>query len=61
MRIKGEYLQNLPMLVKQWAEDIDRLDVRISADDGPEFGASPRPPEALESALEDRLDASRDP
>jgi hypothetical protein len=60
MRIKGEYLQNLPVLVNQWAEDIDRLDIRIRTDNTLELGASTLEPlETLESTFRDSIDASR--
>lgn len=28
MRIQGEYLRNLPVLLDQWVDDVDRLDIR---------------------------------
>jgi hypothetical protein len=36
MRIRGDYLRNLPILLDQWADDIDRLDIRTQPDDRPE-------------------------
>jgi hypothetical protein len=32
MRIRGDYLRNLPVLLDRWIDDIDRLDVRIQPD-----------------------------
>jgi hypothetical protein len=32
MRIRGDYLRNLPVLLDRWIDDIDRLDVRIQSD-----------------------------
>jgi hypothetical protein len=32
MRIRGDYLRNLPVLLDRWIDDIDRLDVRIPSD-----------------------------
>jgi len=34
MRIKGDYLRkSLPALLDKWADDVDRLDIRIQPDD----------------------------
>jgi hypothetical protein len=33
MRIKGDYLSNLPALLDQWADDIDRLDMSIQTNE----------------------------
>jgi hypothetical protein len=37
MRIKGDYLRkSLPALLDKWADDVDRLDIRIQPDDAVE-------------------------
>ncbi|HYE37001.1 hypothetical protein [Methylocaldum sp.] len=43
MRIKGDYLRkSLPALLDKWADDVDRLDIRIQPDDEMDAGNEDR-------------------